>query len=82
VTGWRAALQQVQEWEFGTVTVPPIGTGAGNLSVEDAAEIMVPILKVHLGGANFPSEVSFVVETAAERDAFEAVLRRSEAAQS
>ena len=79
---WRSALQQVQEWEFGAVTVPPIGTGAGNLSVEDAAEIMVPILKVHLGSAAFPSEVSFVVETAAERDAFEAVLRRSEAGQS
>ena len=76
---WRSALQQVQEWEFATVTVPPIGTGAGNLTIEDAAEIMVPILKVHLGSATFPSEVSFVVETAAEHDAFEAVLRRSEA---
>ena len=79
---WRSALQQVQEWEFGTVTVPPIGTGAGNLTVEDAAEIMVPILKVHLGGAAFPCEVSFVVETAAERDVFETALRRSEAGQS
>ena len=79
---WRSALQQVQEWEFGTVTVPPIGTGAGNLTVEDAAEIMVPILKVHLGGAAFPADVAFVVETPAERDAFEAVLRRSGAAQS
>ena len=79
---WRSTLQQVQEWEFGTVTVPPIGTGAGNLTVEDAAEIMVPILKAHLGGAVFPAEVCFVVEMPAERDAFEAVLRRSEAAQS
>ena len=79
---WRSALQQVQEWEFSTVTVPPIGTGAGNLTVEDAAEIMVPILKIHLGSATFPAEVSFVVETPAERDAFEAVLRRGEAAES
>src|SRR2546423_1174137 len=79
---WRSTLQQIQEWEFGTVAVPPIGTGAGNLTVEDAAEIMVPILKAHLGGAVFPAEVCFVVEMPAERDAFEAVLRRSEAAQS
>src|SRR5213082_2276694 len=79
---WRSTLQQVQEWEFGTVTVPPIGTGAGNLTVEDAAEIMVPILKVHLGSATFPVEVSVVVETAAERDVFETALRRSEAGQS
>ena len=79
---WRSTLQQVQEWEFGTVSVPPIGTGAGNLTVEDAAEIMVTILKVHLGGAAFPADVSFVVETPAERDAFEAVLHRSGADQS
>lgn len=79
---WRAALQQAQEWEFAAVAVPPLGTGAGNLTVEDAAEIMVPILKVHLGSAAFPSDVSFVVETTADRDAFETVLRRSGAAES
>jgi len=62
--------------------VPPIGTGAGNLSVEDAADIMVPILKSHLGNAAFPASVSIVVETPEERDAFEAVLRRSGAAES
>ena len=78
---WRATLQQAQEWEFGAVTVPPLGTGAGNLTVEDAAEIMVPILQIHLGGAAFPSDVSFVVETAADRDAFETVLRRSGASE-
>jgi len=79
---WRATLHQAQEWEFTSLTVPPIGTGAGNLSVEDAAEIMVPILKTHLGNAAFPASVSIVVETAEERDAFEAVLRRSGAAES
>src|SRR5207244_12497068 len=63
---WRSALQQVQEWEFGTVTVPPIGTGAGNLTVEDAAEIMVPILNVHLRNAALPADVPFVVEPRGE----------------
>ena len=79
---WRATLQQAQEWEFAAVTAPPLGIGAGNLTVEDAAEIMVPILKVHLGSAAFPSDVSFVVETTADRDAFETVVRRSGAAES
>src|SRR5207244_8203608 len=50
---WRSSLQQAQEWEFTSLTVPPIGTGAGNLSVEDAAEIMVPILKTHFGSDVF-----------------------------
>src|SRR5256885_11155606 len=31
---WRSTLQQAQEWEFTSLTVPPIGTGAGNLSVD------------------------------------------------
>src|SRR5207244_2530435 len=73
---WRSTLQQAQEWEFSSVTVPPLGTGAGNLSMEDAADIMVPILEAHLGSAAVPASVSIVVETAADRDTFEAVLRR------
>ena len=79
---WRSTLEQAREWEFASLTVPPIGTGAGNLSVEDAADIMVPILKSHLGNAAFPASVSIVVETPEERDAFEAALRRSGAAES
>src|SRR5437879_10675427 len=79
---WRSTLEQAREWEFTSLTVPPIGTGAGNLSVEDAADIMVPILKSHLGNAAFPASVSIVVETSEEREAFEAALRRSGAAES
>ncbi|HEX4574046.1 MAG TPA: macro domain-containing protein [Gemmatimonadales bacterium] len=79
---WQSVLQQAQEWEFATLTVPPIGIGAGNLSVEDAAGIMVQVLKAHLGSATFPANVSFVVETPAEREAFEAALRRGAAAES
>jgi O-acetyl-ADP-ribose deacetylase (regulator of RNase III) len=74
---WQSALQQAREWEFASLSAPPIGTGAGNLSVEDAAAIMVPILQAHLDGASFPATVSFVVETPEDRDAFEAALRRA-----
>ncbi len=73
---WRSTLQQAQEWEFANLTVPPLGTGAGNLSVEDAAEIMVQVLKHHLGNAAYPTLVSIVVETPADREMFEAALRR------
>ena len=79
---WRSTLQQAQEWEFTSLSVPPLGTGAGNLSIEDAADLMVPILRAHLGNATFPANVSIVVETAADRDAFEAALRKSGAAES
>ncbi len=79
---WQSALEQAQAWEFASVTVPPIGTGAGNLSVEDAAGIMVEVLEAHLGGAAYPANVSFVVETSEDRNVFEAALRRGGASQS
>ena len=79
---WLSALERAREWEFARLSVPPIGTGAGNLSVEDAAAIMVGVLKLHTGNAAFPSEVCIVVETGEDREAFEAALRRGEAAAS
>lgn len=79
---WRSVLQQAQEWEFASLTAPPIGTGAGNLAVEDAAEIMLGVLRTHTGTAAFPADVSIVVETPEDREAFEAVLRRQQAAES
>jgi O-acetyl-ADP-ribose deacetylase (regulator of RNase III) len=75
---WLSALERAREWEFARLTVPPLGTGAGNLSVEDAAGVMVGVLKAHIGSAPFPSEVWIVVETPAERDVFEAALRRDD----
>ena len=76
---WRAALQQAQEWQFAHLSVPPIGTGAGNLTIEDAAEIMATVLQVHLETAAFPADVSFVVETPEDHEVFEAALRRAAA---
>lgn len=79
---WLSALQQAQEWEFTHVTVPPLGTGAGNLPLEDAAEIMVTVLQSHAGRAAYPASVSIVVESDEAREAVEAVVRRAEAAKS
>ncbi|MGH7531274.1 MAG: macro domain-containing protein [Gemmatimonadales bacterium] len=70
---WRAALHQAQEWQFAHVTAPPLGTGAGNLALEDAATIMATILSQH--GASWPADVTFVVERDEDRAAFEAALR-------
>jgi O-acetyl-ADP-ribose deacetylase (regulator of RNase III) len=73
---WLSALHQAQEWQFTHLSVPPLGTGAGNLTIEDAAEIMATVLHAHLGTATFPADVSFVVETPEEREVFEAALQR------
>lgn len=74
---WGAVLHQAQEWEFGHVSAPPLGTGAGNLTLEDAAEIMATVLAAHRGTAKFPADVSFVVERTDDQQVFEAVLQRA-----
>ncbi|HEX9705022.1 MAG TPA: macro domain-containing protein [Gemmatimonadales bacterium] len=77
--GWRSVLQRAREWEFARLTAPPIGTGAGNLTIEDAAGIMVALATAGVGDASYPREVTFVVETPEDRDVFEAALRRARA---
>jgi len=74
---WRSALERAQEWEFARLTAPPIGTGAGNLSLEDAADIMVAELAVHRVRSAFPTDLALVVENDEQREVFEAALRRA-----
>jgi O-acetyl-ADP-ribose deacetylase (regulator of RNase III) len=74
---WRSALQRAREWEFARLSAPPLGIGAGNLPLEEAADIMIGVLAAHLGSAPLPADVCFVVETPEEREVFEGVLRRT-----
>jgi len=76
---WRAALKQAQEWEFARVSTPPLGIGAGNLTLEDAAEIMVTELVAHRMRSAFPTDIAMVVENDVEREVFEAALRKGSA---
>ncbi|HEX9580747.1 MAG TPA: macro domain-containing protein [Gemmatimonadales bacterium] len=71
-----SALQRAVDWELARVTVPPIGTGAGNLTMEDAAEVMCDVLTRHMAETTFPAEVQIVVESEAEKQVFEGYLRR------
>jgi len=73
---WRSALERAHEWEFARISAPPFGIGAGNLALEDAAEIMVLEITAHRMRAPFPVDVAVVVETDDEREVFEAALRK------
>lgn len=72
---WRSALERAREWGFARLTVPPLGIGAGNLSIEDAAEILLSELK-DLPPSAVPADVAIVVETEDQRVVFESALRR------
>ena len=79
---WRSALERARQWGFARLSVPPLGTGAGNLSIEDAAEILVMELNEQPPDATAPSDIAIVVETEEQRDVFEGTLRRIRARRS
>jgi O-acetyl-ADP-ribose deacetylase (regulator of RNase III) len=78
--GVRRALQnglrRLQEWGIDSVALAPLGTGAGNLDPEEAAEVMVPVLLEHLAASSPPPSVTILVETDYELEAFRRELRR------
>ncbi len=67
-------LRRIAEWEIEDVAMPLLGTGAGNLDAEDAAEILVAVLAEHIRGTAFPKHVVVVVENEYERLAMERAL--------
>lgn len=69
------ALRRLTEWEIDKVAMPLLGTGAGNLQVEESAEIMVSAILEHRRSAEWPAGVDVVVESEYERDVFQQVLR-------
>jgi O-acetyl-ADP-ribose deacetylase (regulator of RNase III) len=73
---WRSVLERAREWGFARLTVPPLGLGAGNLSLEEAAEILISVLQEQPAGVDAPADVAIVVETEEQREVFEGVLRR------
>jgi len=73
---WRSVLERAREWGFARLTVPPLGLGAGNLSLEEAAEILISVVQEQPAGVDAPADVAIVVETEEQREVFEGVLRR------
>jgi O-acetyl-ADP-ribose deacetylase (regulator of RNase III) len=68
-------LERAREWGFARLTVPPLGLGAGNLTLEEAAEILISVLQEQPAGVDAPADVAIVVETEEQREVFEGVLR-------
>ena len=60
----------------GSIATPLVGTGAGQLSLEEAATILSETLHEHRAHAQYPSQVRIVLEHEAERSAVEAVVAR------
>lgn len=72
--GLRLALQnglrRAHEWGLDTIAVSVLGIGAGNLSVEESAEVMVPLAMEHLRDFGHPQEILVAVSNEYEEDVF------------
>jgi O-acetyl-ADP-ribose deacetylase (regulator of RNase III) len=69
---FRSALERVQEWQLARVAVPPLGLGAGNLTLEDSAALMAEELLRHRG--EFPRHLTVAVESEAEAETLRLTL--------
>jgi O-acetyl-ADP-ribose deacetylase (regulator of RNase III) len=70
-----SVLQRAADWELARISTPVLGTGPGNLSLEDAAGVMVDVLATQLRAATYPKDVFIVVESDEDRAIVEACLR-------
>jgi O-acetyl-ADP-ribose deacetylase (regulator of RNase III) len=71
-----SALQRADDWQISKITSPPLGTGAGNLPIEESARIMVDVLSKAMATATFPHEVCIVVNGEEEKALFDSYLKR------
>lgn len=69
--GLTNGLRRLAEWGIDSVAMAPLGTGAGNLDAEIAAEAMADVLAAHLVREPYPSRVDVVVDSEYEKEAFE-----------
>lgn len=69
------ALQRAVQFQIRELAIAPFGLGAGNLDVEDAAELMIDVLSVHMHCAAYPASVVIFAETEYEEQMFRTRLR-------
>jgi O-acetyl-ADP-ribose deacetylase (regulator of RNase III) len=71
-----AAWQQAAAWGLGRVAAPPVGADGAGLTLEEAVALLVETFP-RSGPEEHPAELCIVVERQEEREAVEAILRRS-----
>ena len=72
-----SALQRAGDWQIEHLACAPFGLGAGNLGLEDSAELMAAVIAPHVARARFPSRITVIVESRMEQEVFSAALSRA-----
>lgn len=66
-----STLHRADAFRIRELAIAPFGLGAGNLDIEESADVMIEVLREHMRRGAYPSSVVIVAETALE----EQVLR-------
>lgn len=72
-----SALQRAIAFEIREVALAPFGLGAGNLDIDDSADVMIDVLVEHMRRSPFPASVVIVAETALEEEALRRRMQRT-----
>lgn len=70
-----SALQRAVAFEIKAVAMAPFGLGAGNLDIEECADVMIPVLTEHLRRAAFPVSVLIIAENELEEQVLRSRMR-------
>lgn len=63
-----SALQRTVAFQIRELAIAPFGLGAGNLDIEDSADVMLDVLTAHMKHAQFPTHVVIFAETELEEE--------------
>lgn len=70
-----SALQRAVAFQIRELAVAPFGLGAGNLEIEEVADVMVEVLTEHMRRSQYPTSVVIVTETGLEEQVIRSRLR-------
>jgi O-acetyl-ADP-ribose deacetylase (regulator of RNase III) len=70
-----SALQRAMAFQIRDLAIAPFGLGAGNLDIEESADVMIEVLTEHMKRCQFPSSIVIVTETELEEQVVRARLR-------
>lgn len=69
-----SALQRAVAFQIREIAIAPFGLGAGNLDIEESADVMIGVLTEHMERASYPTSVVIIVETELEEQVMRARL--------
>ncbi len=70
-----SALQRAVAFQIRELAVAPFGLGAGNLDIEDSAEVMLDVMAAHMKHAGYPTSIIIFAETELEEEVLRGRLR-------